>query len=54
MKAVDFDPSALQSLREEPPPVEPVAAHVAAFHGSIFVKGSRRHALERAVSAIAH
>lgn len=36
------------------PSVEPVAAHVAAFHGSIFVKGSRRHALERAVSAIAH
>lgn len=36
------------------PSVEPVAAHVAAFHGSIFVKGSRRHALERAVGAILH
>ncbi len=36
------------------PSVEPVAAHVAAFRGSIFVKGSRRHALERAVSAIPH
>lgn len=34
--------------------VEPIAAHVAAFHGSVFVKGSRRHALERAVGAGAH
>lgn len=28
--------------------IDPVAAHVAAFRGSIFVKGSRRHGLERA------
>ncbi|MBE7538483.1 MAG: UDP-N-acetylmuramoyl-tripeptide--D-alanyl-D-alanine ligase [Opitutaceae bacterium] len=34
--------------------VEPIAAHVAAFNGSVFVKGSRRHALERAVSLAAH
>jgi len=36
------------------PSVEPIAAHVSGFRGSVFVKGSRRHALERALSAAAH
>lgn len=36
------------------PAVEPIAAHIAAFRGSVFVKGSRRHALERALGAGAH
>ncbi|MBP8256093.1 MAG: UDP-N-acetylmuramoyl-tripeptide--D-alanyl-D-alanine ligase [Opitutaceae bacterium] len=34
--------------------VEPIAAHIAAFQGSVFVKGSRRHALERALGAGTH
>lgn len=36
------------------PSVEPIASHVSAFQGSIFIKGSRRYALERAIAETAH
>jgi hypothetical protein len=34
--------------------IDPLASVVAAFHGSVFVKGSRKHGLERAFSVTEH
>lgn len=34
--------------------IEPIATRVAAFRGSVFVKGSRKHALERALGITPH
>jgi hypothetical protein len=34
--------------------LEPIARRVSAFRGSVFIKGSRKHALERALGLAPH